>query len=509
MTSLEHPVESMDLGRLNDSVSMTVGKLKDVLSGIGYDADETSRHIAMLNMKAKERCNKAISGAHQTRDQIVEAIDFARSSHGRICQEVGHSPSFKPESCRDGSLLEILEFEKNKLESIENLKGERISILSEVLGDLHEAHDVLGMQTASIYSEIGSDLSLNHISSAKKELQNALSEIQNRRRTIAAVVTEIAGLLKALAVDEASICENAIDSRVLELIVMDTNETVEHALDVDCLDEHQEEIIQQLVHSKLLTRLETRRQELLQELHSRQEKLRVLAQQVISLWKRLDVPEDHQHSFFGQHRGFGLATIKACETELTNLEICKQKLLDDLCTEAFHKLENLWNVCKATAEEQKTFLVQLDNEASDRNLGLFEEEVAKMDTRHQQIKPILNLVEKRKRFQDDKKEYEVAANDPERFKIPRRMLQLEKMRKRIKKLPEIEKELILALAEWEKEHGELQIEGIQDLKDQVDAIKEQKDSPKTLPSEQRVLTPKPSTKSKSKLRKPNTYAVPK
>jgi len=156
-----------------------------------------------------------------------------------------------------------------------------------------------------------------------------------------------------------------------------------------------------------------------------------------------------------------LATISACESELERLKLQKKASLRDFVMAAKTKLVQLWDETFVPQEERVLFRPAFTDGFTDESLDSFDMEIKKIEARAEKVRPIIDLIKQRDHVLSVKNEYSTLLLDPNRFKIPGRLLQEEKLRKTFTaQLPRLTSSLKNLIAVWEKENGVLMIDGV-------------------------------------------------
>lgn len=132
-----------------------------------------------------------------------------------------------------------------------------------------------------------------------------------------------------------------------------------------------------------------------------------------------------------------------CEDELRRLQECKAASLKELIAQARVRLIALWDECLISEEERQSFAPAYSTACTDESLEAHDLQIARMETRAQAIRPLLKLVARRDALLEDKRVLEESCLDPNRFRIPGRLIQEEKTRKMLqKRLPQVEQKLL-------------------------------------------------------------------
>lgn len=217
------------------------------------------------------------------------------------------------------------------------------------------------------------------------------------------------------------------------------------------------------LHENDISRLQSRRDKLIEEKHGRERKLKELKALVEGLWDRLGVDEPSRKQFVSGNRGYGLRAINEFEAELDRLNELKRQNLHLFVEDSRYRLQELWDGLYFSEEEMLEFTPAFSDVCSDALLSAHEAEIERLETLKEQRAPTLELVEKYRSLIKDREDLKASSQDASRLlakatkgekRDPTRLLREEKMRKRISKdLPKVESELKKMLEKWEDEYG--------------------------------------------------------
>lgn len=217
------------------------------------------------------------------------------------------------------------------------------------------------------------------------------------------------------------------------------------------------------LHESDISRLQARRDKLVDEKRSRERKVQELKTTIEGLWDRLGVEELDRKRFLAGTRGCGLRVINELEAEMDRLNELKRQNLHLFVEDARYKLQALWDNLYFSEEEMLEFTPAFSDVYSDALLSAHEEEIARLEALKEQRLPTLQLIDKHRSLVKDREDLAASCQDASRLMLrgqkgekrdPTRLLREEKMRKRITKdLPKIEAELRKTLEQWEDDYG--------------------------------------------------------
>ena len=158
--------------------------------------------------------------------------------------------------------------------------------------------------------------------------------------------------------------------------------------------------------------------ELHREKRQRKEQLQEMGGEIALLWEKLHVPEEEQIAFTESVQGLGLDTIEKGKMELRRLEELKSQMLGKLIQEARQTIADLWEQIDASRDHRESFApynVTLEELFTDKLLEEHEDYIHQLQSRLEQMKPILRIIERRETIIRERFEYEELQKDPERL----------------------------------------------------------------------------------------------
>lgn len=464
-----------NLDELSVIAEESISQLEEIWEDIGLTQEERRQEIRNLESAVHKLCDEVLQLEDEKEQTLRQTITQTALKSKEICEELGVSDkqeflisisaemaeTIAARSTADSvSLIDQLRYHRDEFDTLDRLKNERISLFSTALMDLHSLYDHLGDQVPRGYEDIGTDLSQSRLEKIQEKILLVQGELETRKAKAFEIVREIVDLLGILGIDPGS--SDTVDSKVAAFAwaakLMDENADVD-TFERLHLNSEATHIITELCNSQNMHLLRQRLKQLALEKERRQEKLKHFAVQITELWDLLDVCTEARQAFFGEHYGLGNRTLSACEDELGRLLERKKLMIKHLITKARAELEELWDSCHVGVEHRRRFLPAFSDCYTEETYEAFKEEIERMKQRLEDMRPILKAIDKWKGTLSEKEEYEKMSNDPNRFKMPGKMLQLEKTRNKLKKLPEVERSLAALISDWEKSHGHLFIDG--------------------------------------------------
>ncbi len=188
----------------------------------------------------------------------------------------------------------------------------------------------------------------------------------------------------------------------------------------------------------------------------RQAQIEAMCDQLINLWKRLDVEVEDMESFMERHKGVTEECVLAYEGELESMMALKRERMGQFVENAREEIRSLWDGLMMSEAERKEFAPFIDSSLShsilfnltDSSFFLIladytedlltnhEEEIRRLKEDRELKEGLLGKVKKYFEICDEQKELEKAAGDQGRLmgrghREPGRLLREEKMRKRV------------------------------------------------------------------------------
>lgn len=188
----------------------------------------------------------------------------------------------------------------------------------------------------------------------------------------------------------------------------------------------------------------------------RQAQIEAMCDQLINLWKRLDVEVEDMESFMERHKGVTEECVLAYEGELESMMALKRERMGQFVENAREEIRSLWDGLMMSEAERKEFAPFIDSSLShsilfnltDSSFFLIladytedlltnhEEEIRRLKEDRELKEALLGKVKKYFEICDEQKELEKAAGDQGRLmgrghREPGRLLREEKMRKRV------------------------------------------------------------------------------
>ncbi|GMH62652.1 hypothetical protein TrRE_jg3967 [Triparma retinervis] len=436
--------------------SSTAAALDAIWDEVGYSSAEKNAQIGALVDTIKNFCDMKVAEEKAVKNQFQVSIDQTRieiaDTSRALSKEIPSSTFEETSSTLTevlSSLTEVAETLRNAASSARN----RIAVARETILTSHAA---LGTEVPDQFSNQAADAE-DLREKAVKDFEEAAEDIalsvSTRMETIIGLVEDSQNLIKELCI-EADISE--FDRKIVGSLQSNkagAKEMVSMVETETCVG----------IGGNALEELTTRVGELNTEKKRRKIKLGELGAEIACLWEKLKIGEDVQREFTESVKGLGMDTLMKGEVEVARLHALKSEMRGKLIAEARETIVQLWEDTNASQSVRDAFegLKTMDeDDFNDELLQKHDDEIAVLQARLDQMRPMLRMIEKREEVIAERTKYEELQKDPDRLKqrggaLTKQLMMEEKMSKRIKKdLPRYNDALVKKLNEWERECGE-------------------------------------------------------
>ncbi len=440
------------------SLATTTGRqLEEIWDEVGYSPDERSTEINDLILKFREICESKIAAeqhfAVTYRQTISEAKEEVRQLSNALKVIVD------PQILSSGTATQTLIDEHASLEVV--LEGLRTAAetakedMQRCLTFLIESHNALGVPIDPKWNDIQSDLTMQRREQFHKKMDEMKNEISTRTSAVIQLVRDCQQLIDDLRMDVQN-DGSALDRKIAGSLIKNDNGTFTMASQKrsdTCVG----------INASALDELTHRLAQLHAEKRRRKGMLQEMGAEIAILWEKLHINEDEQMAFTTNVQGLSLETITKGEKELSRLRALKSEMLGNLIKEAREIIQQLWELTNVKLEERKKFApfyTQEERSMNDDLLEKHEEYLQTLQTRMEQMKPILRLIERRELIVHERIQYEDLQKDPERLTqrgaaLTKQLMAEERMAVRIKRdLPKLTEKLSETLTEWRTVHQE-------------------------------------------------------
>ena len=437
--------------------SQTGAQLEEVWDEVGYSPEDRASQLSDLLIKIQDLCEQKIveerSVAETFHQTIAEAKEEIKQTASALKALV--DPYLLNESS-DQTLSDELATLEATLEGLRTSANAAKEDLQGCLDYIVEAHDALGLEMDPKWRDIDSDLTAERREAFHRKRDEMKEEVATRMNAVIQIVRDCQQIMSDLKMEEEQGLESELDRQIAGSLVRSKDGSFIMASKFrseSCVG----------ISAGALEDLTKRIAELHHEKRQRKERLHELGGEIALLWEKLHVPEEEQIAFPESVQGLSLDTIEKGEKEMQRLEQLKSKMLGKLIQEARESILSLWDQIEAPEDTRRAFTpytVTSEDRFNDELLEQHEVYIGQLQSRLEQMKPIMRLIEKRENIVRERIEYEELQKDPERLKqrgaaMTRQLMKEEKMARRIKRdLPRLTELLIEKLAEWKEKNGE-------------------------------------------------------
>jgi protein regulator of cytokinesis 1 len=441
---------------LNALASSTAQQLEEVWDEVGYNSEERASQLSDLLVKFRDLCEEKISEEHGVAETFRQTITDAKEEIRTLSTAL--KALVDPQLLRENTHHTLTDELATLEATLEGLRADA-ALSREDLSQCHdylvESHQSLGLQMDEKWRDIDSDLTVARSEEFHLKSEEMKEELATRTSAVIQLLRDCQHLMNDLGIDGQN-SEALLDRKIAGSLVRskDSSFMLASKFSTDtCIG----------ISSKALDELTNRVSELSGEKRRRKTKLQEMGADIAMLWEQLRIPEEEQRAFTESVKGLGMDTISKGEAEFKRLKTLKGEMLGKLVVEARETIEALWEETNATPEYRNNFaLFKVNDEADfdDDILDKHEDYISLLQSRLEQMKPILQLTERRENILHERMEYEELQKDSDRLKqrgaaMAKQLMEEEKMARRIKRdLPKLTKLLEDKLREWKEESGE-------------------------------------------------------
>lgn len=441
---------------LNALASETANQLEKIWDKVGYNPKERADQLSDLIVKFRDQCEQKITEeqavAETFRQTIVDAKEEIRTL-GKALKAL-----VDPKLLRDNDGQTLTDELSNLEATLEGLRADASHAKEELQGYqeyLVESHQALGRALPEDWRDIESDLTAQRREEFQRKTEEIKEETTTRTAAIMQLLRDCQHLMNDLCIEGES-SESSLDRRIAGSLIRskDSSMIMASKFETDTCTG---------ISAKALDDLTNRASELSIEKKRRKTMLQEMGTEIAMLWEQLRISAEEQQAFTESVKGLGLDTIEKGDTELKRLKRLKGTMLGNLIVEARQSITELWdetNATEATRREFEAMDVEDEDMFDEKLLDLHDEYIHRLQTRLDQMKPIMRIIERREEILRERMEYEELQKDSDRLKqrgaaMARQLMEEEKMARRIKKdLPKLSKLLNEKLKEWQSMHGE-------------------------------------------------------
>jgi Ase1/PRC1/MAP65 family protein len=435
--------------------SSTAQQLEQVWDEVGYNPEERASQLSDLLRQFRNLCDDKITEERSIADTFRTEIKSAREELQKIGKALKQliDPQLLRENIIGYSLTDHLAALEASLDALRSAAETARKDLMDCQQYLIEAHEALGWELEKEWMDIESDWTVERRKAFHNKVAEVKQHVSTRSDAVVALVRDCQNLFHELRVNTE---ESELDNRIACSLARakDGSYILTSKLETDtCVG----------IGPKVLEDLSHRAAQLMAERKRRKAQLQEMGTEIAILWEKLHISEEEQIRFTQRVQGLGEDTMEKGQDELNRLRLLKEEMLGKLIVEARERIKVLWIETNTPKDQQVMFTpFSIDSEDlwDDVLLDKHDDYIVALESRLEQMKPILRIIERRQEILRERMEYEALQHNSERLQqrgaaLTKQLMREEKMAMRIKKeLPKLTFLLVEKLIEWKNEHAE-------------------------------------------------------
>uniref|UniRef100_A0A7S4JHN0 Uncharacterized protein n=1 Tax=Odontella aurita TaxID=265563 RepID=A0A7S4JHN0_9STRA len=433
----------------------TASQLEEVWDEVGYNPDERASQLSDLLSAFRNLCEEKIAEERGVAETFKQTIIDSKKEMQRMAKALRRDIDDKLLDNNPGlSLTDELATIEVTLETLRADAEYSTAEICESREKIVAAHVALGSEIEPEWQDVSTDLTQERRDEFRQKVSEMYEVVATRTSATVQLLKDCQHLVKELKIDPD---ESVLDRQIMGSLVRDDEGTI-------TISSHMESETCTGISSRALDDLTSRVSELNGEKRRRKARLGEMGVEIAGLWEKLKIAEDEQRAFAQSVKDLSMDTISKGESELKRLYELKSKMIGKLILESREEIRRMWEEISANEEQRSAFQHKMDisDESlfTDELLSQHENYIRSLQSRLDQMRPILRVIEKREEIVKERMEYEKLQKDPERLQqrgaaLTKQLMKEEKMARRIKKdLPKYTDVLEKKLNEWRKAHGE-------------------------------------------------------
>ncbi|XP_036382775.1 protein regulator of cytokinesis 1-like [Megalops cyprinoides] len=405
-------------------INLAMARLVDIWDSIGIMEDQRVERMQTVKRHIEGLLNEMITEEEALKQRIANNIITFQRQLETLCLEM----SLEPYTVEDD--LTVLQMEKNlrlRVDALMKEKNERLKELADLQQEDEELCEELCatpfyIPTGTLPSWAQLQELRHHICRLSEEKKSRVKVFSGLREDIGRVMAEM-GHEPETSLEREAVCNDAD-------IFLLTHENIK-ALRL------------------LLCQMEMKKKSLIVT----QDELKGRA---MSLWNRLECPEQHQREFQDNLPNILSEEISQWQSEVHRLEMLQKAKLEEVIDKVRQELVELWDKCMFGPKQRESFNPHFfDSNFTEELLSRHDEELRQVKAFYEKASPLLETVEKWDKNWALFLDFEKKASDPNRFSNRGGTL-LKEAKERVKvqkMLPKLEEELRTVVEVWEREQG--------------------------------------------------------
>jgi len=432
----------------------TSKELEEVWDLIGLSPEERADQLTDLLSSFRSVCENKISAEREVADNYKSMIVDYKNEIAATSKalKIPVDEKLLKEDTNQTMQDEVYTLEL----ALEEIRNEAEVARTELIAcrdELVENHEALGISIDAEWKDVESDLTTPRVRRFQEKSAEMKGVVATRSSAVVQLIRDSQELIDVMRIDPK---DNLLDRKIMVSLVKDDNG------DIKILSKFETDDCTG-ISAKTLKALTDRLGELHSEKRRRKAKLAEMGDVIGGLWEKLHVPKQEQEAFAQSIDGLGLDTLAKGEAELKRLFALKEGMMGGLIEEARSRIHSLWDETNATEAQKATFqsiTITDDSLFNDELLTDHENYIKILEQRLDQMRPIIDVIEKRESIVQERMQYEEFLKDPTRLQqrgaaLTRQLMKEEKMSRRIKRdLPKYTDHLNRKLHDWSIEHDE-------------------------------------------------------
>ncbi|XP_038826631.1 protein regulator of cytokinesis 1-like isoform X1 [Salvelinus namaycush] len=405
-------------------INHAMARLVGIWDSIGIMEEQRVERMETVKKHIEGLLNDMIIEEEALKHRIRANIITFQKQLDTLCLEM----SMDPNKMEEG--LTVLQIEKNLRLRVEVLTKEKGERLKELHGLQQEDKELcVELCVTPYYIPTGSMPSRTQLQELREHIQTLSEEKKSRAKVFSGLREDIRKLMEEMGHEPETSLEK---------------ESVGHDEDIFLLTHENIKALK-----LLLSQMEVKKESLTNTLAE-------LKEQSMCLWNRLDALEQDCNVFQESVQGTLSDQITQWQGEVDRLTDLQKTRLEDVIEKVRQELVTFWDKCNLGPEQREPFNAHFcDNNFTEELLALHDAALLKVKNYYDQVKPLLEALQRWEKYWALFQDFEKKAYDPNRFsnrggallKEAKEKVKVQKM------LPKLEEELKKGVEAWEKDQG--------------------------------------------------------
>ena len=435
-----------------EEISSMLSKIEEVWNEIGVDEEKRSCIVKNATEKVLTIYCSLLEREEEEREKLKRNMIVLKKQIKKLCQQLA---TVEEGEWDEGTVP--LQKRKERLcervEQLERVKCERLEKLNNLHTTLHQLWRELVKPNNPFEASDSTQTNDSNNDNNKFDVEGRFSVPPSQSSSD---LSEERVRQYEIAVEEA--CTEKEDRLEIMNDLFLQIQALEDLLDLDkenrfCFEKGSSlswETIEQVKRVK--RNLEELREE-------RKERIEKYKQNILTLSLQLQLDASHASSFFLQHSLLSTQVMYAMEEEEKRLKKLFHLKLEKLLSSSWEIVSSKYSLLHTPPSHRLSppDVTSISSfEEAQKLLSSLQQLISSLDEQIESSKPLFSLIEKRNQLRQYKLQLACAAADPNRLlskKSHINLLQEEKLRSQVAKLPKVENELIEAIQQWQKTYA--------------------------------------------------------